>query len=150
MKKTEVKIYTKEGVSTPKYSTSGSAGMDLIANINTPITLLPHTPHLIHTGVHIELPLGMEAQLRPRSGLALKKGISIPNSPATIDSDYRGEIGVILINLTNEEVIINPKERIAQMVITRYETVDWLEVTSLQDLKASIRSKGGFGSTGQF
>ncbi|MBF0491465.1 MAG: dUTP diphosphatase [Deltaproteobacteria bacterium] len=129
----------------PKYMTAGSAGMDLCAAIENPVVLKPFERKLISTGLAIALPPGYEAQIRPRSGLAIKKGITCLNSPGTIDSDYRGEIGVILINLGSEEVLIEKGERIAQMIISRYEQIGWQEVA---ELPSSERGSGGFGSTG--
>ncbi len=129
----------------PTYATSQSAGMDLRANLTDPIVLRPLERRLIPTGLHIALPAGYEAQVRPRSGLALKKGITVLNTPGTIDADYRGEIGVILINLSQEEFVVNDGERIAQMVIARHETADFIEVAVLEE---SERGEGGFGHTG--
>lgn len=129
----------------PTYATSQSAGMDLRANLTEPIVLRPLERRLIPTGLHIALPAGYEAQVRPRSGLALKKGITVLNTPGTIDADYRGEIGVILINLSQEEFVVNDGERIAQMVIARHETADFIEVAVLEE---SERGEGGFGHTG--
>lgn len=140
-----VKIINKSVNSLPKYETKGSAGMDLRANLTEAVTLQPLERTLIPTGLFIELPVGYEAQIRPRSGLAIKKGISLPNTPGTIDSDYRGEIKVILINLSNETQTIEPSERVAQMVIAKYEQANWDEVEVLTDTK---RGAGGFGSTG--
>ena len=130
----------------PKYETINSAGMDLRANIEEPIVLKPMERRLIPTGLYMALPQGFEAQIRPRSGLAFKKGITVLNSPGTIDSDYRGEIKVILVNLSNEPFVINPGERIAQMVVARYEQVEWDEVEVLDETE---RGTGGFGSTGR-
>ena len=130
----------------PSYSTPLSAGMDLRANLSEPVTLKPLERMLVPTGLHIELPAGYEAQVRPRSGLAAKHGISIVNSPGTIDADYRGEIKVILVNLSTEDFVIAPGERIAQMVVARHERVEWEEV---EVLEASERGEGGFGSTGR-
>ena len=130
----------------PTYATSQSAGMDLRANLTEPIVLRPLERRLIPTGLHIALPAGYEAQVRPRSGLALKKGITVLNTPGTIDADYRGEIGVILINLSQEEFVVNDGERIAQMVIARHETADFIEVGVLEE---SERGEGGFGHTGK-
>lgn len=141
----KVKIVNKSNNPLPHYQTIGSAGMDLRANIDSPITLQSLERTLIPTGLFIELPQGYEAQIRPRSGLAIKKGLSLPNTPGTIDSDYRGEIGVILINLSNKNQTIEPKERVAQMVIARYEQIEWEAVEVLSDTE---RGKGGFGSTG--
>ena len=140
-----VKIVNKSNYPTPQYATIHSAGVDLKANIVEPITLKSLERIRVPTGLFIELPGGHEAQIRPRSGLAAKHGISIVNSPGTIDADYRGEIKVVLVNLSSEEFIINPGERIAQMVIARYEKVEWDEVESLSE---TDRGDGGFGSTG--
>lgn len=129
----------------PTYETEGSAGMDLRANIDTPIILRSLERSLIPTGIFIELPLGFEAQIRPRSGLAAKRGLTCLNSPGTIDADYRGEIKVILVNLSNETQTIEPEERIAQMVIAKHERVTWQEVNVLNETE---RGAGGFGSTG--
>lgn len=141
-----VKIINKSKNSLPHYATTGSAGMDLRANTDEIIILEPLERKVIPTGLYIELPIGFEAQIRPRSGLALKKGLSIPNAPGTIDSDYRGEIGVILINLSSEPIEITPSERIAQMVIAKHEVVHWEEVSELAE---SDRGAGGYGSTGK-
>ncbi len=141
----KVRIINQSGYPLPGYETSGSAGMDLRANIGEELTLLPLERQLVPTGLFIELPQGYEAQIRPRSGLAIKKGLSLVNSPGTIDSDYRGEIKVIMINLSGEKQTIAPGERIAQMVIARYEQVAWEEVKNLSE---SERGTGGFGSTG--
>ncbi len=140
-----VKIVNLSGNSLPEYSTSLSAGMDLRANLDDPVVLKPLERRLIPTGLFIELPGGFEAQIRPRSGLALKKGISVVNTPGTIDADYRGEIGIILINLSKEDFIVNHGERICQMVINKVEMIAWKEVESLED---SERGAGGFGHTG--
>jgi len=140
-----VKIKNISGFNNPTYSTEGSAGMDLQAHIPEPLILKPFERKLITTGIFVEIPPGYEAQIRPRSGLALKKGITVLNTPGTIDSDYRGEIGVILINLSTEEVVIQPGDRIAQMVISRYERILWEPVNILSDTE---RGSGGFGSTG--
>ncbi len=129
----------------PMYATEGSAGMDLRANLENTITIQPFDRVLISTGLKIALPVGYEAQIRPRSGLALKKGITVLNTPGTIDADYRGDIGIILINLGKEAVKIEPGERIAQMIINKYETITWKEVDSLEKTE---RGDGGFGSTG--
>lgn len=142
----QVKIVNKSKHPNPEYSTPYSAGMDLRANIEDPVTLKPLERKLIPTGLFIELPVGYEAQIRPRSGLALKKGISVLNTPGTIDADYRGEIGVILVNLSNEEFVVNDGERICQMVIAKHETISWQNVEVLQD---STRGEGGFGHTGK-
>jgi dUTP pyrophosphatase len=129
----------------PQYSTPHSSGMDLRANLIEPVLLKPHERILVKTGLFIEIPPGYEAQVRPRSGLALKNGISVLNSPGTIDADYRGEIGVILVNLSKEDFKINNGERIAQLVFSAYSKVDFVEVKSLD---ASVRGDGGFGSSG--
>lgn len=129
----------------PQYATPQSAGMDLRANLEEPITLLPLERKLIPTGLHIALPAGFEAQVRPRSGLALKKGITVLNSPGTIDADYRGEIGVVLINLSQEPFVVNDGERIAQMVIARHEQGELIEVEFLDETE---RGEGGYGHTG--
>lgn len=145
----KVKIVNKSSYSLPKYETSASAGMDLKANIGEPIELAPLQRAMVPTGLFIELPVGYEAQVRPRSGLAAKHGISVLNAPGTIDADYRGEIKVILVNLSNEPFAINPGERIAQMVVAKHERVDWIEVESVEQLEQSERGAGGFGSTGK-
>ncbi len=129
----------------PAYATPQSAGMDLRANLDEPITLHPMERRLIPTGLHIALPEGYEAQVRPRSGLALKHGLTVLNSPGTVDADYRGEIGVVLINLSTEDYVVNDGERIAQLVIARYEQADFMEVT---ELDATERGEGGYGHTG--
>lgn len=130
----------------PTYATSQSAGMDLRANLETPITLRPLERALIPTGLFIALPEGFEAQVRPRSGLAIKKGITVLNTPGTIDADYRGEIKVILVNLSNEDFVVEDGERIAQMVVARHESVDWQPVEALDE---TSRGAGGFGHTGK-
>ena len=142
----QVKIINLSSYPLPQYETQGSAGMDLRANIEEKIAIAPLERMLIPTGLSIELPLGYEAQIRPRSGMAFKKGIGIPNSPGTIDSDYRGEIKVIVVNLSAEIQYIEPGERIAQMVIAKYEQIEWEEV---EKLSATLRGEGGFGSTGK-
>ena len=142
----KVRIVNHSPFATPAYATEQSAGVDLKANIAEPVVLGPLERKLVPTGLFIALPKGYEAQVRPRSGLALKYGISVLNTPGTIDADYRGEIGVILVNLSKESFVINPGERIAQMVIARHETVEWEEVDSLDD---TARGAGGFGSTGK-
>lgn len=141
----KVNIVNKSNNDLPGYSTDHSAGMDLRAYLQEPVTLKPLERALIPTGLYIELPVGYEAQVRPRSGLALKKGISVLNTPGTIDADYRGEIGVILINLSNEEVKIESGERICQMVIAKHEQAELINVEVLNETK---RGSGGFGSTG--
>lgn len=130
----------------PQYETAGSAGLDLRANLATDIQLAPLERALVPTGLYIELPEGYEAQVRPRSGLAIKRGLTMLNSPGTIDSDYRGEIKCIVVNLSNETQAIAPGERIAQLVVARYERIEWAETTHLA---ASDRGNGGFGSTGK-
>ena len=140
-----IKIVNKSQHDSPAYATSQSAGLDLRANLTEPITLKPLGRILIKTGLFIELPEGYEAQVRPRSGLAYKKGVTVLNSPGTIDADYRGEIGVILINLSEEEFIIENGERVAQMVIARHEKANWIDA---ENLESSERGGGGFGSTG--
>ena len=142
----KVQILYKSAWATPEYSTEKSAGMDLKANIDEPITLGPLERAMVPTGLYIALPDGTEAQVRPRSGLAAKHGISVLNSPGTIDADYRGEVKVILVNLSNEPFVINPGERIAQMVVARYEKIEWDEVEVLDETE---RGTGGFGSTGR-
>jgi dUTP pyrophosphatase len=141
----KVKIINKGHQQLPAYATPQSAGMDLRANIDATITLKPMERKLIPTGLFMALPDGYEAQVRPRSGLALKHGITVLNSPGTIDADYRGEVGVILINLSQEDFIINDGERIAQMVIARHETADFEQVEVLDDTE---RGEGGYGHTG--
>ncbi len=141
-----VRIINRSHHPLPAYATALSAGMDLRANLDTPITLRPLERCLVPTGLFIALPQGYEAQVRPRSGLALKKGITVLNTPGTIDADYRGEIGVILVNLSAEDFVINDGERIAQMVVARHETVEWEAVTSLDETE---RGAGGFGHTGK-
>jgi len=140
-----VKIINKSSHPLPSYQTSQSAGMDLRANNPEPIVLKPLMRAIVPTGLFIELPEGYEAQIRPRSGLAAKKGIGLVNSPGTIDADYRGEIGVIVVNLSNEDFTIENGERIAQMVIAKHEVASWQEAESLNE---SDRGSGGFGSTG--
>lgn len=141
----EVDIINKSKHQLPSYATSLSAGMDLRANIDQPIELQPLQRVLVPTGLFLALPKGFEAQVRPRSGLALKKGITVLNSPGTIDADYRGEVCVILVNLSNEPFVIADGERIAQMVIARHEQVEWREVEVLGETE---RGAGGFGHTG--
>jgi dUTP pyrophosphatase len=141
----EIKIINKSNHDLPHYETSASAGMDLRASISEPRVLKPLERSIVGTGLFIELPVGIEAQVRPRSGLAAKKGITVLNAPGTIDADYRGEVGVILVNLSNEEFVINNGERIAQLVIAKHERAEWKEV---EDLSETARGEGGFGSTG--
>lgn len=142
----KVKIVNKSPFDTPFYATEKSAGMDIKANIETPITLAPLERAMVPTGLYIALPEGTEAQIRPRSGLAAKHGVTVLNTPGTIDADYRGEIKVILVNLSSTEFIINPGERIAQMVVARYEKVEWDSVDVLDETERGV---GGFGSTGR-
>lgn len=146
MEKIRVKLVAENGVDIPKYMTEGSAGMDVKANITEPIVLKTLERVLVPTGLKMEIPLGYEVQVRPRSGLALKHGITLVNTPGTIDSDYRGPIGVILINLSNEEYIVNPEERIGQFVLNKVEQMEF-EITS--SLSETARAEGGFGHTGK-
>ncbi len=141
----KIRIINKSAHSLPNYETIASAGMDLRANISEDIKLKPLARAIVKTGLFIELPLGFEAQVRPRSGLAAKRGITVLNAPGTIDADYRGEIGVILVNLSNEEFTIENGERIAQLVISKHERAEWEEVEGLSE---TSRGEGGFGSTG--
>ena len=142
----KVEIINRSKHQLPAYATDLSAGMDLRANLDEPVVLEPLQRALVPTGLFIALPAGFEAQVRPRSGLAIKKGITVLNSPGTVDADYRGEVCVILVNLSNEPFVVNPGERIAQMVVARYEKVDWDEVEVLDETE---RGAGGFGSTGR-
>jgi dUTP pyrophosphatase len=146
MEEAFVKIVNLSGHPLPAYETELAAGMDLRASLKAPVSLLPGQRELIPTGLFVALPKGTEAQIRPRSGLAFKKGVTVLNSPGTIDADYRGEVKVLLINLGSEEVWIENGERIAQMVIARFERIGWKEVDSLDE---TTRGAGGFGSTGQ-
>ena len=141
----QIKIINKSNHALPHYETIASAGMDLRANIDEAITLKPLDRTIVKTGLFIELPIGFEAQVRPRSGLAAKKGITVLNAPGTVDADYRGEIGVILVNLSNEDFMIENGERIAQLVIAKHERAEWIEVEALSE---TSRGEGGFGSTG--
>jgi dUTP pyrophosphatase len=142
----KVQVINKSKHPLPQYATSLSAGMDLRANLESPIVLKPLQHCLVPTGIYMALPEGYEAQVRPRSGLAIKKGISVLNSPGTIDADYRGEVCVILVNLSTEDFVIEDGERIAQMVIARYEQAEWHEVDVLDETE---RGAGGFGHTGK-
>ena len=142
----KIKIKNQSTHKLPAYETIASAGMDLRANISAPIVLKPLERTIIKTGLYIELPVGFEAQVRPRSGLAAKHGLTVLNSPGTIDADFRGEIGVILVNLSAVEFKIEDGERIAQLVIAKHEHIQWLEV---QNLNKTSRGEGGFGSTGK-
>ena len=142
----ELKVINRSHHPLPEYATPLSAGLDLRANLSAPVTLQPLGRALIPTGLFIALPPGFEAQVRPRSGLALKKGIGVINSPGTIDADYRGEIGVILVNLSDEPFVVQDGERIAQMVVARHERVEW---TAVDELDETERGAGGFGHTGK-
>ncbi len=141
----KIDIINKSGHQLPSYETLLSAGMDLRAVVEEPITLAPMERNIIGTGLYLALPKGFEAQVRPRSGLAAKRGVTVLNAPGTIDADYRGEVGVILVNLSKEPFVIEHGDRIAQMVIAKFERAVWNEVTSLSETK---RGEGGFGSTG--
>ena len=141
----QINIINKSNHDLPHYETEASAGMDLRAALDAPVTLKPLERTIVKTGLFIELPVGIEAQVRPRSGLAAKKGITVLNAPGTIDADYRGEIGVILVNLSNEDFKIENGERIAQLVIAKHERADWNQVEVLSE---TARGAGGFGSTG--
>lgn len=142
----KIKIVNKSNHPLPHYGTEASAGVDLRANISEPIVLKSLERMLVKTGLFIELPVGYEAQVRPRSGLAYKNGVTVLNTPGTIDADYRGEIGVILVNLSNEDFVIENGERVAQMVIAKHEQAEWCLVEELSD---TDRGAGGFGSTGK-
>lgn len=141
----KIKVINKSRHSLPKYQTAGSSGMDLVANLQEPITLHPLERALVPTGIFLEIPVGYEGQVRARSGLALKKGLSLPNGIGTIDSDYRGEVQVIVVNLSNENLVIQDGERIAQLVIIKYERV---EIEEVEELSETLRNHGGFGHTG--
>ena len=141
----QVKVINKSKHPLPQYETIASAGMDVRSNIDEPITLAPLDRTLVKTGLFVEIPIGYEIQVRPRSGLAFKKGITVLNSPGTIDADYRGEIGVLLVNLSSEPFVIEDGERIAQLVLASHKQAQWLETEILED---SGRGQGGFGSTG--
>jgi len=142
----KIRIVNQSRHPLPSYSTLLSAGMDLRAHLDRPVCLAPGARSLVPTGLYVSLPQGYEAQIRPRSGLALKKGITVLNTPGTIDADYRGEIGIIVINLSQEDFIINDGERIAQMIVAKHETVEWEPCESLDE---TTRGAGGFGHTGQ-
>lgn len=146
MEEIKVKIVLKDGVKIPKYMTEGAAGVDVEANIETPMTLGSLERVLIPTGIKMEIPYGYEVQVRPRSGLAIKHGITLVNTPGTIDSDYRGEIKIILINLSKEEYIVNPKERIGQLVLNKVYRMDF---EKCDELSTTERAEGGFGHTGK-
>ena len=141
----KVQIINRSHHQLPEYATPQSAGVDLRANLEEPIVLKPMERRLVPTGLFISLPVGFEAQVRPRSGLAIKKGITVLNTPGTIDADYRGEIGVILINLSQDDFVINDGERIAQMIIARHEQAEWIQVETLDETE---RGAGGFGHSG--
>lgn len=145
MERIKVKIINRSGHQLPAYETPSSAGMDVRACLEKPVTLQPLERALIPTGLRVQLPQGHEMQIRPRSGLALKHGISLVNSPGTVDADYRGEIGILVINLSNEPFVINDGERICQMVITNYPHVEWDPV---EEIDSTVRGDGGFGHTG--
>ncbi|XLS29331.1 dUTP diphosphatase [Flavobacteriaceae bacterium M23B6Z8] len=140
-----IKIINRSAHALPHYETHASAGMDLRANLSESVVLKPLERAIIKTGLFMELPVGFEAQVRPRSGLAAKKGITVLNAPGTIDADYRGEIGVILVNLSNEDFVVENGERIAQLIIAKHERAEWKQVDSLTE---TARGEGGFGSTG--
>jgi dUTP pyrophosphatase len=142
----QIKVINQSRHPLPAYQTELSAGLDLRANLESPILLKPLQRALVPTGLYLELPAGFEAQIRPRSGLAYKHGITVLNSPGTIDADYRGELKVLLVNLSEEEFLIADGERVAQMVIAKHETVSWQEATELSETE---RGAGGYGSTGQ-
>ena len=142
----KVRIINDSRWDAPSYATEGSAGVDLKANIDEPVTLAPLQRVVVPTGLRIALPKGTEAQVRPRSGLAAKHGITVLNTPGTIDADYRGEVGVILINLSDKDFVINPGERVAQMILARYERFEWEDV---EQLDSTSRGEGGLGSTGR-
>jgi len=141
-----IKVINQSEHPLPEYATEHAAGLDLKANLKEPVTLKPLQRHLISTGLSIELPIGFEAQIRPRSGMAFKHGVTVLNSPGTIDADYRGEVKVLLVNLSDVDVVINDGERIAQMVVAKHERIEWYVVEKLED---SHRGAGGFGSTGK-
>lgn len=142
----EIRIVNTSSNALPEYATPGSSGMDIRAHLNEPLSIQPFERLLIPTGLFIELPIGFEAQIRPRSGLAIKQGLTCLNTPGTIDADYRGEIKIILINLSQQEQVIHPGDRIAQMVIQKIENIEWVPVT---ELEITQRNAGGFGHTGK-
>lgn len=144
-----IRIYNKSTNPLPAYASVNAAGMDLRADLSEPVVLQPLERKLIPTGLYIELPTDCEAQVRPRSGLALKHGVTVLNSPGTIDADYRGEVGVILVNLSNEPFTVNPGERIAQMVVAKFQQEELVEVAKLEDLSDTERGAGGFGHSGK-
>lgn len=141
----KVKIINKSGFDLPRYATEFSAGMDVRAAVDAPVTLAPLGRAVIPTGLYLEIPAGYEVQVRPRSGLAAKKGITVLNAPGTIDADYRGEVGVILVNLSDQPFTVERGERVAQLVLAKFENAEWEETDSLEE---SARGEGGFGSTG--
>lgn len=142
----KIKVINQSKHPLPAYQTTLAAGLDLRANLEEPVTLAPLERKLIGTGLYIALPEGFEAQIRPRSGLAFKHGLTVLNTPGTVDADYRGEVKVLLVNLSNETFVVNDGERVAQMVIAKHETIDWEEVELLEDTE---RGSGGYGSTGK-
>ncbi len=146
MEALHIKVINESNHPLPEYATEHSAGLDLKANLKEAVVLKPLQRQLISTGLFMQLPVGFEAQIRPRSGLAFKQGITVLNTPGTIDADYRGEIKVLLVNLSNDDFTINDGERIAQMVVAKHEQIEWYAVTELDDSK---RGAGGFGSTGK-
>jgi dUTP pyrophosphatase len=146
MSRLQIKVINRSKHTLPEYATALSAGLDLKAELSEPLTIKPLQRHLVPTGLFIELPAGYEAQIRPRSGLAFKNGITVLNSPGTIDADYRGEVKVLLVNLSDRDFVIQDGERIAQMVVASHEQISWMPVTELKD---SSRGAGGFGSTGK-
>lgn len=141
----KVKVINKSGTALPAYATEFAAGMDVRASISEPVVLKPLGRAMIHTGLYLEIPARYEVQVRPRSGLAAKKGVTVLNAPGTIDADYRGEVCVILVNLSNEDFVVENGERVAQLVLAKHEVIEWEEV---EELAASGRGEGGFGSTG--
>lgn len=145
---TKVKIVNLSKFESPSYSTPGAAGMDLRASIEAPLIIQPSERALVPTGIHIQLPQGYEAQIRPRSGLAVKRGVTVLNTPGTIDEDYTGQIQVILINHSTDDFTILPGDRIAQMVISKYEKIEWDTVKTVEDFQETERADGGFGSSG--
>jgi dUTP pyrophosphatase len=142
----KIKVINKSNFDLPQYETKASAGLDLKANIEDIITLKPLERTLVKTGLFLEIPEGYEAQVRPRSGLAFKNGVTVLNAPGTIDADYRGEVGVILVNLSNDDFTIQPGDRIAQIVFAKFEQAEWIDVDALSE---TVRGEGGFGSTGK-
>lgn len=140
-----IKVINQSNHPLPEYATEHAAGLDLKANLSEPVTLKPLQRQLIPTGLFIQLPVGFEAQIRPRSGLAFKNGVTVLNSPGTIDADYRGEVKVLLVNLSDTDFVVNNGERVAQMVVAKHEQIEWYVVSELEH---SARGKGGFGSTG--